>query len=299
MSAARRAAAALLAIALLAAVACADGGAISAVVPSRAGPEAMREGNQAFSAGSDAYQERDYDRAALQFKDAVAAYDRAAEAMPESVEPLFNSGNALYMQNRMFEAIDKYEEALKGADAQLASNIYANLCRAVLESGDPQGAVESCNSAIEIDPNNDVAKRALEEALEEQERRDRREEQGEIPGQGEDEQPDPTADQPQPPQPGQQQPAPTDQPGQQQPAPTDQQDQQGEQSPGDQQPTDAEPGDQPSSADQQPLAEVPPTGLTEEQARQLLESVGDRTRALPRTGWSDGTSRGSPPERDW
>ena len=256
----------------------------------RAAAGAMREGNAAF--------------AREEFRDAMDAYDRAAESMPEDPRPVYNSANALYKQNRLFEAIDKYEDALKKAEPDFASDIYSSMCRAILDSGDPEGAIESCENALEIDPDNQIAKRALEEATEADDPPP--DEQAQQPGQQGDEQPQPGGDQNQQPQPGgdQQQRQPNQQPGgdqQQQPQPGgDQmpQDRTDDEEPGEGGGNPGEPTGESSGADGGDPVMVPPTGLTEEQARQLLEAAGDQTNTLPRRSWDDIRS-GSGTERDW
>ena len=281
--------------AALAAVSCVGGASPAGgeTAARRAAAQAMREGNQAF--------ERE------EFRDAMDAYDRAVESMPEDPRPLYNSANALYMQNRFFEAIEKYEDALKRADPDFASDIYSSMCRAILESGDAAGAVESCESALEIDPNNRIAKRALEEATQTDDPPEE-EEPAQQQGQQGDQAPQPGGGQPQ----DQQQPGGgQQQPAQQQPNQPNQPPQPGgaENPPspdGERQPADdggnpggagGDPGDQSGGPGGEPSA-VPPTGLTEEQARRLLESAGDQTDALPRRSWDDAVP-GPRSGRDW
>ena len=292
-----RAALLALAAALVALVALACGGGALPVDPDaasrRAAAGAMREGNDAF--------ERE------EFREAMDAYDRAAESMPEDPRPVYNSANALYMQNRMFEAIDKYKDALKKAEPRLASDIYSSMCRAILDSGDPEGAIESCENALEIDPDNQVAKRALEEATEADEPPP--DETGQQPNQQQDGQPGDDPNQPGGDQ-GQQQPGGQNQP---QPQPGGDPNQQGQPQPGGDQPPQGQPSDQqPGEGDGNPgdptgetggadggdPPMVPPTGLTEDQARQLLESAGDQTDTLPRRSWDDIRS-GPDSGRDW
>ena len=280
------------ALVALAALAC--GGGVSPIDPDvanrRAAAGAMREGNEFF--------------AREEFREAMDAYDRAAESMPEDPRPVYNSANALYRQNRLFEAIDKYEDALKKAEPGFASDIYSSMCRAILESGDPDGAIESCENALEINPDNLIAKRALEEATE----TDAPPPDEEAPqsGQQGDEQPQPGGDQNQ-----QQQQQPGDQPQPGQPQPGGDQNQPPDGQPGDQ-PPEGQPGEQapgeggeagdptgdPGGADGGDPPMVPPTGLTEDQARQLLESAGDQTDTLPRRSWDD-ISSGPGAGRDW
>ena len=284
------------ALGALAALACGEGA--SPIDPDvanrRAAAGAMREGNAAF--------ERE------EFREAMDAYDRAAESMPEDPRPVYNSANALYRQNRLFEAIDKYKDALKKAEPELASDIYSSMCRAILDSGDPESAIESCENALEIDPDNVIAKRALEEATETDEPPP--DEQGQQPNQQQgDEQPQPGGDQNQPNQPGGDQPQPNqpNQPGGDQTQPNQPNQPGGDQTPQDR-PGDQDPGEGDGQSDDptdetsgsyggEPVM-VPPTGLTEEQARQLLEVAGDQTNTLPRRSWDDIRS-GPGPERDW
>ena len=281
----------------LAAVSCGGGG----ETPASADFAARRAAAQAVREGNDAFEREEY-------KDAMDAYDRAAESAPEDPRPVYNSANALYMQNRLFEAVDKYEDALKLADPDLAADIHASMCRAMLEAGDREAAVQSCESALGIEPDNLVAKRALEEANE----ADDPPEDPEQPGAQGDQAPQPGSQgdqqgqQNQPRQPGGDQSQDQRQPGEgepqpgQQPPPGDGEPQQGgeggEQSP-DQGGEPGEPSSESGNQSGQPVM-VPPTGLTEDQARQLLESAGDRTNTLPRRSW-DAAGPGSRSGRDW
>ena len=282
---------ALAALVALAALACGEASPVNPdVAGRRAAADAMREGNEAF--------------AREEFRDAMDAYDRAAESLPEDPRPVYNSANALYMQNRLFEAIDKYEDALASAEPNLAADIYSSMCRAILDSGDPEGAIESCESALEIDPDDYVAKRALEEASQ----TDDPPEDPEQPNQQQGgEEPQPGGDQQQPQQQpggGQGQPQPPQQPGgdqqPQQPQPGGDQPPQGEEG-GQDQPGENQPAGEPTGESGSPSggeqATVPPSGLTEDQARRLLESAGDQTNTLPRRSWDD--ALGSNPGRDW
>ncbi len=191
---------------------------------------------------------------------ALQAYEGAGEQSPESPEPFYNSGNAYYRQDQYEEAQKQFREALLNADQHLTEQTMFNLGNAFLKSDQVEAAIDSYKEALRIDPDDRDAKHNLELALRLLEEQDQQ---------------------------GQQQPE--DEP-QQGPEQAEQQEEQSEQ---DQQQAEQQP--QPAAEAEQPQ-EVP---LTEEQARQLLESLAKDAETLQERLQRVYIVPGSPPEQDW
>ena len=236
------------------------------------GPTAIDVGNKAFSAEM--------------FDTALNAYSIAKESMPDRQEPTYNTANTLYRQERFREAIEMYDEILRGQEPELSNRSTFNVANALYEAGDHEQAIEMYKQALRINPDDFDAKHNLELAL---------------------------AHLPQPPQPAQDsqegQPAEEPQPSQPPGQPGDGPPQEGEgdepiegegdepqQGEGDE-PIEGE-GDEPQQgegdepiegeADEQGIPGsdstewpiIPPSGLTEAQARRLLEMVGESAEPL-------------------
>ncbi len=249
------------------------------------GPQAIEVGNKAYSAEM--------------YEPALNAYAIAMESMPERSEPTYNTANTLYRQQRFREAVDLYDEILASSDIALFDWTTFNVGNALYEAGDPEQAIEMYKEALRNNPDDMEAKHNLELAL---------------------------AHLPQPPQPpqapesSQEQPTPEPAPQQQQQEPDNQEqpteDQQqsegepqesegeteGEPQEGESESEPSEPGDEstePGTGDQ-PLEEiVPPTGLTEEQARRLLEMVGENAEPLRNAIQIRRSLPGTPPAQEW
>lgn len=90
------------------------------------------------------------------FEDANAAYERAAELsgpdpMPTTEANLFNSwGVSLRLQGRLAEALERTDRALEiSPDDALA---WANRARVLIELGQYDDAVASCDRALSLAP---------------------------------------------------------------------------------------------------------------------------------------------------
>ena len=256
--------------------------ALAVVGCGREGPEAAREGNDAF--------------ASERYGDAREAYDRALKTMPDRPELDYNSGNTLFREGRFDEAGARYDDAFTDAGSLLARDTAFNSANAELEAGNLEEAIEMYKQALRIDPSDEDAKHNLElalEELEEQQPEDEGEEEQEEPEEGEQE-----GEQEQQQGPGEQPPEdqqgeqdqPQDQPGEQ----DENEGQEGDESPGgESQPPD----DQQPRGESQRQQEAPPTGLTEEEARRLLDSIPENT--LQDRIRRDGPFPGRQPERQW
>ena len=225
----------------------------------REGPEATKEGNEAF--------------ASERYGDAREAYDRALKTMPDRPELDYNSGNTLFREGRFDEAGTRYDDAFPDAGLMLARDTAFNSGTTQLDAGNLEEAIELYKQALRIDPSDKDAKHNLELALgqlEEQQPENEGQEEQEDPQEGDEE----GEEQPQP---GPGEPPPEDQQGEQDQSQGQQdenEDSEGDESPGGEgQP----PGDQQPPEESPRQQQAPPTGLTEEEARRLLESVGDNT----------------------
>ena len=223
------------------------------VLAAACGDVGARPNNQ----GNEAYEQEDY-------RAAQSSYQEAIEKSPELPEPHYNSGNVHYRQGQNEEAQESYDRALMEADEDLYRDILFNQGSIHLQNGEIEEAIESYKEVLRLDPTEEAAKYNLEVALGRQ--------GDQQPGdQQPNTQPQPGSQQPdQQPQPGGQPPNTQPQPGGQ---PPNTQPQPGNQPPN----TQPQPGNQPP--DTQPQT-TPTTELTPEQARQLLEGVGDQTDTL-------------------
>ena len=246
------------------------------------GPASIREGNEAFEAE--------------QYEQAQEAYDRALEAMPESPEVTYNSANTLYKQEQFGDARYKLDVSAETAEPSLSQYAAFNAGNSLYMSEDYEAAVEAYKQALRLDPKDQEAKHNLELALlriEEQQEQEQQEQEQEgeqeQEQEGNQEQEDGEGNTP-----GQQQ--------QQEQQPEDQEDSSDQEDQGSEEDgepseeTEPEEGESSSTESQSSPGEVPPTGMTEEQAEQLLESMADNTDTL--------RSRilhfqGSPPEQQW
>ena len=231
------------------------------------GPASIQEGNTAFEAG--------------QFEQAQEAYDRALEAMPDSPEVAYNSANTLYRQELFGEAGYGLDVSAETADPGLSQYSSFNKGNSLYMSEEYEAAVEAYKQALRLDPTDREAKHNLELALlriEEQQEQEQQEQEGEGEGEQEQEQQgNQEQEEGEGNTPGQQQ---------QEQQPEDQEDTQGQEDEGSEEDgessEEAEPEEGESSSTQSisDPGEVPPTGMTEEQAEQLLESIADNTETL-------------------
>ena len=249
------------------------------------GPEAIEVGNKAFSAEM--------------YEPALNAYKIAQEAMPERFEPMYNTANTLYRQQRFREAIELYDQILARPDSGLSDSTTFNVGNALYGASQPEQAIEMYKQALRNNPDDFDAKHNLELAL------------AHLPQPPQPEQP-PESSQEQPtPEPQQQEPEDQEQEGnQQQPdqqnegeAEENESENEGEPQEGDSEAEPTEPEGEPSEpgAGDQPLEEiVPPSGLTEEQARQLLEMVGESAEPLRNAIQRRSLlGIGTPPAQEW
>ncbi len=197
------------------------------------------------------------------FRDALQSYRKAEVAAPDEPEPYYNTGNALIRQQENEDAARHLQQALKTADPELAADIAFNLGNAHYEDGDFDAAVAAYIESLRFDPGAPDAKHNLELALQrvqEQEPDPEQEEEGEQPD----------------------------------PEPEEQGDEEEEDADDGQDGEDGEEGDNQDLPDQAGQEEA----LTEEQARQLLDTLTQDTEALQQRQLLNGDEPGRPAQ-DW
>jgi Ca-activated chloride channel family protein len=219
------------------------------------------EGNEAF--------------ASQDYEGAMMAYHQAQEEAPELAEPHYNAANTHYRQAGYEQAQQEIEQALVTEEGQepLDQNSYYNLGNVFFQAEQYEAAIEAYKEALRLSPDDLQAKQNLELALRQ------------LQQQQQEQQQDQQQDQENQDQENQDQQDQENQDQQNQ----DQQDQdQQNQDPQDQQ-QDAQAGSQPQEI----------RGLTEEQARQLLEAAAKGTESLEEFLQQILVFPGAPPMEDW
>ena len=191
--------------------------------------------------GMKAYKDGEYSEAEVQFR-------RAEDINQESYEAEFNTGAALYNQEKYDETVRQYESLLNRTDdGQKTAQIWHNIGNSLLEAGQYAPSVEAYKNSLRKNPGDDETRYNLayaQKMLKDQQKQqqntgnDQKEQQDKKEGENKD------------------------QSGQQ-----DQQDQQQNADRHDQQ-QDAK-QDDPSQADQQPV----PREISKEDAERLLQAI--------------------------
>ena len=96
---------------------------------------------------------------------ALAAYERAQVRAPESGEPYYNAGNALYRMKKYEEALQGYDDALRYAKSDLRSSGFFNRGNAAFQTQQYAQAIEAYKEVLRMDPDDMDAKHNLELAL--------------------------------------------------------------------------------------------------------------------------------------
>lgn len=251
--------------------------------------EAVRQGNALYQAE--------------QYPEAAQQYGRAADALPESAEILFNQGNALYKQQDYARALEHYTQALRTADRQLEGKVKYNLGNTAYQQAlralqKPQEATSHLRAAmqyyrdsLEVDPqqqdapyNFELAQRLLRQLQPAPQRQkspsqEQQKQQQDEQNQASETQPAPQQEQASEPQPAQQDGQDTAQASQE--------------------------SDQLSTAQQSPspddARQAAAQELRREDAERLLEAIRERARAAKhlRQQWQRSQSQGPQVEKDW
>jgi len=195
----------------------------------------------------------------LDYSAALDAYEGAREQAPMSGELYYNVGNAMYRIEDFEGSLNEYDDALLYATGELRSRAFFNRGNAAFRVREYAQAVDAYIEVLRMDPDHLDAKHNLELALKQ------------LPPQGrDDEQPPPQA------QPPQEQPPPQAQP-----------------------PPQSEDDAQASPEAQPPPQERQTEPLTEEQARQALDAVGEDAKTLQEGRQQTLVSPKPPPEFPW
>ena len=186
---------------------------------------------------------------------ALESYQDAQDRAPESGEPYYNSGNALYRTEEYEEALQSYDESLRHAAGELRSRGFFNRGNTAFQQERYPEAVEAYEEVLRMNPDDKDAKHNLELALrrmppeDEQQQEEQQDEQKEEEQEEEEE---------------------------------EQQEEEDEQE--EEQEAEMEEQDQP---------------ITETQARQILESVGESAQTLQERRGQVLVSPKPPSEFDW
>jgi tetratricopeptide (TPR) repeat protein len=175
---------------------------------------------------------------------ALESYRNAQGRAPESGEPHYNSGNALYRMEEYEDALQSFDESLRHAAGELRSHGFFNRGNAAFQQEQYHQAVEAYKEVLRMDPDDRDAKHNLELAL------------SRIPPEDQQEQ-----------------------------------DEQQEEEEQDQQEQDQEEKDESEEEQDQPI--------TEAQASQILESVGEAAQTLQERRGQVLVSPKPPSEFDW
>ena len=185
---------------------------------------------------------------------ALESYQDAQVRAPESGEPHYNSGNALYRTEEYEEALQSYDESLRHAAGELRSHGFFNRGNTAFQQEQYSEAIEAYEEVLRMNPDDADAKHNLELALKQIPPDEQEEEQQDE--QEEEEQEDEE----------------------------EEQEQEEEQDQEDEQDAEAQEQDQP---------------ITETQARQILESVGEAAQTLQERRGQVLVSPKPPSDFDW
>ena len=111
------------------------------------------------------------------YSDALRYYNEGWEKNPEALEPVFNRGDALYMNEDYTKSIESFEQSLDMARNDMQkSDIYYNLGNSYFMAGEYTRSIESYIKGLKINPTNlnmkynlELAQKRLEESKKKQE----------------------------------------------------------------------------------------------------------------------------------
>ena len=237
--------------------------------------------------GNEAFAEQDYEGA-------LTAYLGAQEDVPEMAEPHYNAANSHYRMEDYQQAQQEIEQALVGEESQQAldQHSYYNLGNTFFQAQQFEPAIEAYKEALRLNPDDLQAKQNLELALrqlqqQEQEQQQQEQEQEDQEQQDQEQQ---SEDQQSEDQQSEEQ-----QDQEQSDEQSDDQQSEEEQDQADQRSDDQQSEDQEQGEGQPQQLE----GLTEEQARQLLEAAAEGAESLEEFLQQILVVPGGSPLEDW
>ncbi len=238
---------------------------IALFVPALTGLLVIACGNVA----SDAIAAGDRDFHSGNFEGAISAYTRAREAAPEVAELSYNVGNAYFKSREFDEAEERLLEAAAKGDDGLAQKSLFNLGNAYYEGLRFEEAVEAYRESLRIDPGDMDAKYNLELAFNRLQRFSPTGESEQVNQQLQEQSPEEAPDE---------------------------EEEKEDPSPSDRLPAQEEDRDENETTETEG-AEIPI--FSEDQARQLLDSVGRETQTLRGHLQQVLIVQRDPPLRDW
>ncbi len=191
------------------------------------------------------------------YQEAHQKYLEGLAAAPESPLILFNDGNALYQSQDYQRAMEAYARAIESGAPELASAAWYNLGNALYRQRQLEQSLEAFKQALRLSPGDIDAKHNFERVL--QELQQQQQEQQEQQSQ-------------------------------------DSQDQQGQQDPQQGRQPEQEPQDQGDSGEDRQQPERRPGQMTPEEARRLLDAVGEDPENVERRR---AAATGARPRRPW
>ena len=232
--------------------------------------------------GNEAFAEQDYEGA-------LTAYLGAQEDVPEMAEPHYNAANSHYRMEDYQQAQQEIEQALVGEESQQAldQSSYYNLGNTFFQAQQFEPAIEAYKEALRLNPDDLQAKQNLELALRQLQQQEQEDQQSEEEQQSDEQSDD---------QQSEEQQSEEEQQSDEQSDDQQSEDQQSEE----EQQSDEQSDDQQSENQEQGEGQPQQIeGLTEEQARQLLEAAAEGAESLEEFLQQILVVPGGSPLEDW
>mgnify|MGYP005848982755 CR=1 FL=1 len=222
-------------------------------------------GNENFEAG--------------EYQAALEQYTAARLENPDLAEPYYNGGNTFYRQGELDRAELQLQQSVKRAGGDVSQEANYNLGNTYFQQQNWPKAIEAYKQSLRLNPDDWDAKHNLELALRQQEQQQQQQQQQQGGGsQGDQQQPDQSDQQGEQPQQGQQG--------------------QNNQGQGQQEPDDSQgSGGQNEQQNQQPSSGR--SELTPDEAKQLLDALGQNNQTLQQRLGERFQAQNPPPAKDW
>ena len=118
--------------------------------------------------GNDAYDKKEYDNAATNYK-------QATEKNPVNATAQYNLGNALYKNKKTDEAVQAYDEALSNAASKEdKSKSYYNKGVVLQNNKKLPECIEAYKNALKLNPQDEDARQNLQKALQKQKQEEKK-----------------------------------------------------------------------------------------------------------------------------
>jgi Ca-activated chloride channel family protein len=240
------------------------------LVTSACAPSAARLNNS----GNNLFEKEEYGEALEQYREAIAEN-------PDLTEPYYNSGNAYHEEGNLESAITRLKQANRTAEGEIVQHSNYNLGNSFYKAETWESAIEAYKEALRLNPEDADAKYNLELALKQLEQQQQQQQQQQGGGGGQ-QQPDQNNE-------GGGQ-------GEQNQPPGDNGDQE-QQGGGGNQPEENEQGQ--GQGDNQEQEAPGGRSLTQQEAEQLLDALGQDSQTLQERLQEGFFAPGRLPEQDW